>query len=492
MQSLLILWVFLWIALPPPFQPVLTAEARPWITQDTQAAVQTHMVHHNNHQALHFRKTQETDSHGGTDVHARIPRVLHQTYSAAHRLSPLAQNLMGTFRVNHPAWTVAFWDDNAAEEFVSARYPSYADIYRKLKRPVMRADMLRLMLMDAYGGVYADVDVESVQPLERLLDVGGIAGTASCVVSPEPRAHGAILEGLPHRAMVSNAVFASKPGHALWRMALEEIRRSVHSGDGDPVSLTGPRLLSKVYHQLRNRPNDDEQCTMLPVEVLNPAADVGALGGRVREVCEEYLLTGKHIDKPNLPAPALAERKQECELLRGRGYVQAPRDNVASYTAHHWVHTWIPGYQPHSSVGDTFRSAVPIAQYDMTVLSDTDLRSRMADVGVNLPDAPPLPKSSVLTNHLALERALGLGLNSQEPVGMPHHGQRRRNLLAMPNDGTQRSRRRGGSASNEGGQRPRRRGGSATSNNEERQARRRRRRRQGKSDGPELATWYTR
>ena len=49
-----------------------------------------------------------------------IPRLLHQTYSAAHRLSPLAQNLMGTFRVNHPAWTVAFWDDNAAEEFVNA------------------------------------------------------------------------------------------------------------------------------------------------------------------------------------------------------------------------------------------------------------------------------------------------------------------------------------------------------------------------------------
>ena len=150
-----------------------------------------------------------------------------------------------------------------------------------------------------------------------------------------------------------------------------------------------------------------DACTMLPVEVLSPAADVGALGGRVREVCEEYLLTGKHIDKPNLPAPALAERKQECELLRGRGYVQAPRDNVASYTAHHWVHTWIPGYQPHSSVGDTFRSAVPIAQYDMTVLSDTDLRSRMADVGVNLPDAPPLPKSSVLTNHTALENSFG-------------------------------------------------------------------------------------
>ena len=342
-----------------------------------------------------------------------IPRLLHQTYSAAHRLSPLAQNLMGTFRVNHPAWTVAFWDDAAARKFVYARYPRYADVYSQLKRPVMRADMLRYMLMDAYGGVYADVDVESVQPLERLLDVGGIAGTASCVVSPEPRAHGAILEGLPHRAMVSNAVFASKPGHALWRMALQMIQRDIENGaqendsENDPVSITGPRLLSKVYHQLRNRPNVDEQCTMLPVEVLNPAADAGAIGDNIKNICEVFLHNGTHTDKPYMSAEALAERKQECELLRGRGYVQAPRDNVASYTAHHWVHTWIPGYQPHSSVGDTFRSAVPIAQYDMTVLSDTDLRSRMADVGVNLPDAPPLPKSSVLTNHTALENSFG-------------------------------------------------------------------------------------
>ena len=296
-----------------------------------------------------------------------IPRLLHQTYSAAHRLSPLAQNLMGTFRVNHPAWTVAFWDDAAARKFVYARYPRYADVYSQLKRPVMRADMLRYMLMDAYGGVYADVDVESVQPLERLLDVGGIAGTASCVVSPEPRAHGAILEGLPHRAMVSNAVFASKPGHALWRMALQMIQRDIENGaqendsENDPVSITGPRLLSKVYHQLRNRPNVDEQCTMLPVEVLNPAADAGAIGDNIKNICEVFLHNGTHTDKSYMSAEALAERKQECELLRGRGYVQAPRDNVASYTAHHWVHTWIPGYQPHSSVGDTFRSAVPIA-----------------------------------------------------------------------------------------------------------------------------------
>ena len=112
-----------------------------------------------------------------------------------------------------------------------------------------------------------------------------------------------------------------------------------------------------------------DACTMLPVEVLSPAADVGALGGRVREVCEEYLLTGKHIDKPNLPAPALAERKQECELLRGRGYVQAPRDNVASYTAHHWVHTWIPGRNvaavsvsgTSAAPGDHMAAAVPVA-----------------------------------------------------------------------------------------------------------------------------------
>ena len=141
--------------------------------------------------------------------------------------------------------------------------------------------MLRYMLLHAYGGVYADVDVESVQPLERLLDTGGRAGGASCVVAPEPVAHGAILEGKPHREMVSNAIMASKPGHALWRMALEEIQHSAETGDGDPVSLTGPRLLSNVYHQLRSHRNADEQCTMLPVEVLNPAGDAGAIGDHI-------------------------------------------------------------------------------------------------------------------------------------------------------------------------------------------------------------------
>ena len=150
---------------------------------------------------------------------------------------------------------------------------------------------------------------------------------------------------------------------------------------------------------------------MLPVRVLNPAGDAGALGGRVREVCEEYYLRGVWTDKPNLSDEVRSERERECAELRERHYTQAPRDNAGSFTAHHWIHTWVPGMYvpgaaPKSNVGETFRSAVPLGQ-GMRVLSDAEVRALMADAGVHLPafgerSSPP----PVVGSYDAVERLM--------------------------------------------------------------------------------------
>jgi len=36
--------------------------------------------------------------------------------------------------------------------------------------PVIKADVFRLMLMETFGGVYADMDMEPVKPLDELLE----------------------------------------------------------------------------------------------------------------------------------------------------------------------------------------------------------------------------------------------------------------------------------------------------------------------------------
>jgi len=40
----------------------------------------------------------------------------------------------------------------------------------RMLAPVIKADVFRLMLMETFGGVYADMDMEPVKPLDELLE----------------------------------------------------------------------------------------------------------------------------------------------------------------------------------------------------------------------------------------------------------------------------------------------------------------------------------
>ncbi|KAL6718620.1 hypothetical protein ACLMJK_002854 [Lecanora helva] len=47
--------------------------------------------------------------------------------------------------------------------------PDIIDLYRSINAPIVKADVLRYMIMYAEGGVYADIDVESLRPVSRFI-----------------------------------------------------------------------------------------------------------------------------------------------------------------------------------------------------------------------------------------------------------------------------------------------------------------------------------
>lgn len=280
---------------------------------------------------------------------SRVPRVLHQTWKSVTPLPRLWVELMGTWRDLNPGWVIVLWSDAAAREFIGKHHADLAEVYDALEMPVMRADLLRYALLYTYGGVYADADVEAVAPFDSLL--ARFPATA-CLLTPEPRAHAALLEATPHREMISNAIFASEPGHPLWRAALDRIKQTSERG-GDPVSLTGPRRLSDVW-RAAGRP-----CDLLDVGLLNPAADATALVNRVKELCDgrDGDVFPDADENKHLSPAVLSERIEECEALRRRNFTNADR-KAGSFAAHHWVHTWIAGVVGYdSNVGAEFGSA---------------------------------------------------------------------------------------------------------------------------------------
>jgi mannosyltransferase OCH1-like enzyme len=97
--------------------------------------------------------------------------------------------------------------------------------------------------MHDIGGLYCDLDYEFVRPYDY--------GDAQLVFSLEyDVAYGDEVN------QVANYVFASVPGHALWRDVLEDLERSPPSPNtvqADVCLVTGPWYLSGVFFKNQGR-----------------------------------------------------------------------------------------------------------------------------------------------------------------------------------------------------------------------------------------------
>jgi mannosyltransferase OCH1-like enzyme len=130
-----------------------------------------------------------------------------------------------TWKRNHPDWEHHLW----AETNLPTDFERH-EVYELLRRPAERADILRLELLHRLGGVYVDADMESLQPIDPLLD--GV----SCFL-------GALDSG-----RVSNAVIGAVPGHPLLARAIAELRPRTTFGPVDREG-TGPLLIERLRHE---------------------------------------------------------------------------------------------------------------------------------------------------------------------------------------------------------------------------------------------------
>jgi len=183
-----------------------------------------------------------------------IPRLIHQTAKTAS-VSPKWAPLVETARRLHPDWTYRLWTDEDNLALIRERRPDLEAVYRALPRPVMRADLIRYVFMEQFGGLYFDTDYQWLKPFDL---------TDRALVLPVSSDPGAPLA-------LGNAVFASRAGHPFWTAALEEIRGAAAADEvteNDVIQRTGPGLLTRVY---RERFAEDPSIHLPPRAEFHPA-----------------------------------------------------------------------------------------------------------------------------------------------------------------------------------------------------------------------------
>ena len=61
------------------------------------------------------------------------------------------------------------WTDASSREFIAENYSWFLDTFDAYKYPIQRADAIRYFILHHYGGVYLDLDIGCLRPLDPLL-----------------------------------------------------------------------------------------------------------------------------------------------------------------------------------------------------------------------------------------------------------------------------------------------------------------------------------
>jgi tetratricopeptide (TPR) repeat protein len=163
-----------------------------------------------------------------------IPRRVIQFWDSETPPEDVAR-LMRSWREHNPGHAYHLFNEATARGFLAARFPeSVLHAFSRAREPAQKADIFRLAVLAAAGGVYADADDKCLQPIDSI-----VPGTAELVVYQED--HGTI----------GNNFIAARPGQGVVLRALEMAVTAVNRGDSDIVWLaTGPGLLTRAFGQV--------------------------------------------------------------------------------------------------------------------------------------------------------------------------------------------------------------------------------------------------
>jgi mannosyltransferase OCH1-like enzyme len=187
--------------------------------------------------------------------HGGIPKIIHQSWKDTN-LPPRFEKWRKQWLKMHPDYTFMFWTDEDNRKLVMEHYPWLLTIYDAFPKPIMRADLARILYMHKFGGVYVDLDFEPLRPIDSLLE-----NETGAVLAYNTNAYYS-------RDVVPNAFLASVPNHHFWNFVITKIIQHAYA----KLSLsfiaeqtTGPHCMRDVLDEYTSTYNvifDDDMYTV--------------------------------------------------------------------------------------------------------------------------------------------------------------------------------------------------------------------------------------
>lgn len=214
----------------------------------------------------------------GIQLKQKIPKIIHQIWIGGP-LPEAFHEMCASWKHYHTGrgWLYKLWTD-ADVPGLKMYNKKYFD---QSTNPGIRSDLMRLEILDQFGGIYVDTDYECLQPFDSLL-------CYDFVTAIQPLDTWFVQLG--------SAFIASRPGHPIIKNCIETIKDDWHH-KGAPKK-TGPIHFTKSFYRWAGKNGS--------LDIALPPAHAYPLGWN--------------------------EKKLDYDKWLAQG----------AYAVHHWAKSWMP------------------------------------------------------------------------------------------------------------------------------------------------------
>lgn len=165
---------------------------------------------------------------------AKIPRIIMQTWKNCDIPSHWKESPL-SIRQMMPNWTYVLMTDEDNNKFCQTYFPDFWPYFRDMEHNIQRADAIRYMWLYVYGGIYVDMDMVVVKPLDKLFveDTMLYLCTSGNITS-----------------CITNSLMASKPKCPIWLDMIEHMKKEApwwaYGKHMNVMNTTGPVGLNYV------------------------------------------------------------------------------------------------------------------------------------------------------------------------------------------------------------------------------------------------------
>ena len=268
--------------------------------------------------------------------HRMIPSIIHQTWKNGN-IPRITEKWVSSWIKTHPGFEYWFWTDSDIKEFFAMYVNLYCALYMWYPWSIQKSDVMRYFVLWTYGGIYVDLDMECLRPLNDLLL------SHSCIIAQEPEEISYIHHGR-NSTVASNALMACRSRHPFMKFIINNLHSRIEM-DG-LLETTGPFMLTEMLIKYKKTvgPHLDWQddVFLAPSLYFMPYYNKDMLQG-MKVKCRILMNdTEMNLHKGTMysASKVLLKRGSICFRLFSKGSNEE-ETNGYPFTNHHSLHTYI-------------------------------------------------------------------------------------------------------------------------------------------------------